>query len=207
MKHKIFSVVAFGLFMGLLPISCTDLCNGPCGCNPVFTTPEMSVRGFSSETLFRTDNNEPINPSLFYHFNALYKAFWVSDTELLSQTTSEGNGPWFTQKAVACSVLEAHSKETLQSLRVINKRVTQLPGETLIMDQDITNKFFITETFQVEYEISDFLKTSKNFFRDENLYLKFRTPPQGETELLFVIEIELSDGEMFTLDNETMRIK
>ena len=208
MRYRILTFLLLLLFMGIIPISsCVDQCDGPCGCYPVFENPDFTISTFSSETLFRADINFTVDPNRYYFHQTLYKAFWVSGLKKVSMTNSPSFNSIFSNNALACSPPESFSIETLKSIRLINKKNVQINPDLIFeIGQEINEHFKLTLTFHMEYSIDDFLKRGHKFLKDERLYLKFGSVPEGNTEIMFDIEIELSNGNVFVFNNETMRV-
>lgn len=194
--------------MGIFPISsCVDQCDGPCGCYPVFENPDFTISTFDIETLYRADINFVVDPNRYYFHQTLYKAFWVSGLREISMSTSSYFGSLFSNNAMACSPPESFSIETLKALRIINKkRIHVNQHEIIEVGEEIHDKFKMTLTFQVEYSIEEFLKRSHKFLKDERLYLKFTSVPENNLEIMFDIEIELDNGNVFVFNNETMKV-
>jgi hypothetical protein len=195
------------LFMGIVPVSCIDQCNGPCGCNPVFETEDFAITTFSIETLFRADKNFAFDPNRYYFHQTLYKAFWVSGLKPVTEVKSQEKGSFFLNTAYACSPPESYSIETLRSIRIINKKnLIVNENETLEEGSVINEKFVLTQNFQQEYNLNSFINNRHRFLKNERLYLKFIGVPSGNIELTFDLEIELDNGVVYRFDNETMKV-
>jgi hypothetical protein len=194
-------------FMGIVPVSCIDQCNGPCGCNPVFETEDFSVTTFSIETLFRADKNFAFDPNRFYFHQTLYKAFWVSGLKPVTEIRKQEKGSFFMNAAYACSPPESYSIETLKTIRIINKKETTVNANEILQEGAVINeKFVLTQNFQQEYNLTDFINNRHRFQKNERLYLKFISVPSGNIELTFDLEIELDNGVTYRFDNETMKV-
>lgn len=188
-------------------MACVDQCDGPCDCNPVFERQDFSVAEISIETLFRSDNNQPIEPNRFYFNQTLFKAFYVSALKPLADLNSGSSFYLFSTPTTACDTPDSFSIETLKSLRIVNRTGVRINEDiTFESGQVINENFIVTLNFQNEYSIYDFLNTNHRFQIGERLNLKFVSTPLQETELIFDIEIELTDGRTFDFRNEIMRI-
>jgi hypothetical protein len=193
-------------FLGLIPVSCVDQCDGPCGCSPVFEVEDFSVTSLSTETLFRADKNFEVDPNRFYFYQTLYKAFWVSGLKPVSESIPENKGIGFYNAAYACSPLESYSLEKLRSIRLVNRRKLVVNENTTLEEGQVINeRFVLTQNFQQEYGITDFLRNNHRFQKNERLYLKFKTAPDRNVELFFDLEIELDNGSVYIF-NETMKV-
>jgi hypothetical protein len=208
MKINWLTFFFLAFFLGLIPISsCVEQCNGPCGCYPVYENQEFTISTFSSETLFRADRNFLIDPNRFYFHQTLYKAFWVSGLRELTLNKGEQPIHFFSNAAYACSPAASFSVETLKSIRLINKNSVRInENETLEVGDIINEKFIITQNFQMERKIEEFLKTNHRFQKNERLYFKFISKPDSNIEIFFDIEIELDNGNIYTFNSETMKI-
>ncbi|MCL6258844.1 hypothetical protein M3O96_07095 [Aquiflexum sp. TKW24L] len=191
--------------MGILPVSCIDQCDGPCGCNPVFEVEDFSITTFSAETLFRADRNFEVDPNRFYFHQTLYKAFWVSGLKPVSEI-QPAKGFIFSNAALACSPRESYSVERLKSIRLINKRKVKI-NETLTLEEGgvINENFRMTQNFQQEFELAKFIDNQHRFIKNERLYLKFIAVPNQNIELFFDLEIELDNGSVYIF-NESMKV-
>lgn len=195
------------VFMGIFPISCVEQCDGPCGCNPVFEAEDFSITTFSIETLFRADKNFTVDPNRFYFHQTLYKAFWVSGLKPVTENKPQMKGSFFLNTAYACSPRESFSIETLKSIRIINKKTVGVNSNETLQEGDVINeKFVLTQNFQQEYGLTNFINNRHRFLKNERLYLKFIGVPTGNIELTFDLEIELDNGVTYRFDNETMKI-
>lgn len=195
------------LFIGLFPVACVDQCDGPCGCNPVFETEDFSVAEVSIETLFRSDNNQPIEPNRFYLNQTLFKAFYVSALRPLANINNHSSFYFFSSPSFACDTPYSFAVETLRAIRIINRTKVAINEElTLESGQILNDHFILTLNFQNEYSISDFLSTNHRFQIGERLNLKFIRTPLQDSEIRFDLEIELTDGRTFEFRNEVMRI-
>jgi hypothetical protein len=208
MKINWLTFFFLAFFLGLIPISsCVEQCNGPCGCYPVYENQEFTISTFSSETLFRADRNFLIDPNRFYFHQTLYKAFWVSGLRELTLNLGEQPIHFFSNAAYACSPAASFSVETLKSIRLINKNYVRInENETLEVGDIINEKFIVTQNFQMERKIEEFLKTNHRFQKNERLYFKFISKPDSNIEIFFDIEIELDNGNIYTFNSETMKI-
>lgn len=205
-KHVVTGLLII-LFLGIVPVSCMDQCNGPCGCNPVFETEDFSITTFSIETLFRADRNFAFDPNRFYFHQTLYKAFWVSGLKPVSEIKTPEKGSFFLNTAFACSPPESYSIETLRTIRIINKKEIAVNANEILQEGAVINeKFVLTQNFQQEYNLTDFIKNRHRFLKNERLYLKFTSVPAGNIEITFDLEIELDNGVVYRFDNETMKV-
>lgn len=194
-------------FIGVIPTSCVQDCSGPCGCEPVFEERFFSVNTLSIETLYRTDRNRPIDPNHFYYHEGLFKGIWVSLLVEISEKTENQNIGGLFPATFACSPPNSVSTEALRSLRIINK-FEQKINETVSFGagQAVNEHFVLTQNFQQEFKLSDFMARTPRFQKDERIYLKFKTKPQQPIQLTVDIEVELDNGKVFTFLNEPMRI-
>jgi|GEM_PF-1251530 len=207
MNKKLIAGCLILIFMGLVPISCVEQCNGPCGCNPVFESEDFAIATFSIETLFRADRNFAFDPNRFYFHQTLYKAFWVSGLKPVTEIGPHSKGSFFLNSAFACSPPESFSIETLKSIRIINKKnVVINANESLEEGSVINEKFVLTQNFQQEYDLNNFVNNRHRFLKNERLYLKFIGVPTGNIEVTFDLEILLDNGVVYRFDNETMKI-
>jgi hypothetical protein len=195
------------VFIGVIPVSCVDNCNGPCGCEPVFEQRFYSANSFSIETLYRTDRNRPIDPNRFYFHEGLFKGIWVSLlVELAEDNHNRSTGGLF-PAAYACSPANSFSIEALRSLRVISKSEQRInEAVTFGAGQVVNEHFVLTQNFQQEFRIPDFILRNHRFQKDERIYFKCKTRPDQTTQLVVDIEVELDNGKLFTFSNETMGI-
>jgi hypothetical protein len=207
MNKKLAAGFLIVVFMGLIPVSCVEQCNGPCGCNPVFEAEDFSITNFSVETLFRADRNFAFDPNRYYFHQTLYKAFWVSGLKPVSEIKNQEKGSFFMNTAYACSPPESFSIETLRTIRIINKKNLVVNENETLQEGDVINeKFVLTQNFQQEYNLTDFINNRHRFLKNERLYLKFISPPSENIELTFDLEIELDNGVVYRFDNEKMRV-
>lgn len=207
MKKKSTCFLLTALFIGLFPVACVDQCDGPCGCNPVFENQDFSVAEISIETLFRSDNNQPIDPSRYYFNQTLYKSFYVSALRPLGDLNRNSSFYVFASPSFACDTPYSFAIETLKAIRIISRANVDIDQEsTFLSGQIINDHFILTLNFQNEYNINDFLSTDHRFQIGERLNLKFIKTPLHDTEFRFDIEIEFTDGRTFEFRNEVMRI-
>lgn len=208
MKINVLTFLFLAIFLGIIPISsCVDQCDGPCGCFPVYENRDFTVSSFSSETLFRTDRNFIVDPNRYYFHQTLYKAFWVSVLREVTEKKAQYSPIFFSNAAYACSPAASFSVETLKSVRFINRRTVKVnENETLQENELINDKFIITQNFQVEKKIEDFLTSNHRFQKNERLYFKFTSKPDSNIEIFFDIEIELDNGNIYTFSGESMKI-
>ncbi|MFD2203115.1 hypothetical protein [Shivajiella indica] len=208
MKRNWLTLLFMALLLGFIPISsCVDQCNGPCGCYPVYENQEFTITTFSTETLFRADRNFLVDPNRFYFHQTLYKAFWVSGLRELTVNVKPHFNSLFSNSAYACSPAASFSEETLKTIRLINKKPIRVNENEFLEIGDIINeKFILTQNFQMERKIVDFLSTNHRFQKNERLYLKFTSKPDSDIEIMFDIEIELDNGIVHIFNNETMKI-
>ena len=207
MNKKLAAGFLIVFFMGLVPISCVEQCDGPCGCNPVFEAEDFSITTFSIETLFRADKNFAFDPNRFYFHQTLYKAFWVSGLKPVTEAKPQEKGSFFLNTAYACSPPESFSIETLRSIRIINKKTVTINANEKLQEGDIINeKFVLTQNFQQEYDLTNFISNRHRFLKNERLYLKFISAPSSNIELTFDLEIELDNGVTYRFDNEKMKM-
>ena len=207
MDNRILKIVLVLFFVGVIPMSCVDNCDGPCGCQPVFEEKIFSANSFSIETLYRTDRNRPIDPNRFYFHEGLFKGIWVSLlVELAENSQKKGIGGFF-PAAYACSPANSFSIESLRSLRVISKSEQRINEALTFGAGEVVNEYFVlTQNFQQEFRIPDFIACNHRFQKDERIYLKCKSRPDQATQLVVDIEVELDNGKLFTFSNETMRI-
>lgn len=193
--------------IGIIPTSCVENCDGPCGCEPVFEERTYSANSFSIETLFRSDRNRPIEPNRFYFHEGLFKGIWVSLlVELAESSQKKGIGGFF-PAAYACSPANSFSIESLRSLRIISKSEQKFnDGVTFGAGQVVNEHFVLTQNFQQEFRISDFIARNHRFQKDERIYIKCKTKPNEPKHLLVDIEVELDNGKVFNFSNESMLI-
>ncbi len=201
----------FSVLMGVIPItSCVyQQCDGPCGCSPVFEVEDFSVTQLSIETLYRSDNNQPIDPERFYFYQTLYTGIWVSGLRPINETSQNFDGiSLFVPRALAsCSPREAFSLETLAGLKIINKNPLELtPNIYLDEGDDITHLFVATTNFQQEYSIESFAKNKHRFQKDERFYLKFNQEPGAPLQLVFNVIIILDNGVNYEFPGQILKI-
>jgi hypothetical protein len=207
MKNKLITGGLILIFLGLLPISCIDQCNGPCGCYPVFEVADFSITAMSTETLFRADQNFEVEANRYYFHQSLYKAFWVSGLKPIAAIKPEWNSFSFVSQTYACSPPESYSIEKLKVIRLINKKTVVVnANETLQEGEVINEKFSMTQNFHQEYSLTRFMENRHRFLKNERLYLKFTSIPSSNIEIIFDLEIELDNGVVYRFDNETMKI-
>lgn len=207
MNIRFAKVLLILVFIGVVPISCMKNCDGPCGCEPVFAERFYSANSFSIETLYRTDRNRPIEPNRFYFHEGLFKAIWVSLLIEISDAIEKPKTGGLFPAAYACSPANSFSSETLRGLRIINKSPVTLNNQvSFAAGENINAHFVLTQNFQQELQISDFIARNHRFQKDERIYIKCKTKPDQPTQLLVDIEVELDNGKLFTFSNETMKI-
>lgn len=207
MDNFLVRVVLILAFIGVIPTSCVENCDDPCGCQPVFEERIFSANSFSIETLYRTDRNSPIEPNRFYFHEGLFKGIGVSLlVELAKNNHNRSKGGLFAA-AFACSQSNSFSIEVLRSLRIISKSEQRLnEAVTFGAGQVVNEHFVLTQNFQHEFRIQDFIARNHRFQKDERIYLKCKSRPDQATQLVVDIEVELDNGKLFTFSNETMGI-
>jgi hypothetical protein len=211
MKPKLISILLLLIFTGMIPIvSCIDQCDGPCGCYPVFEKEDFSITQIDVETLFRSNNNQPIDTSLYYFYKTLYIGIWASKFILVNESIKNGTVyfPSFLTPAVAnCSQSETFSMESVSGLKLINRNAVQLTEDIYWSEGDnITDSFVVTLNFQKEYPIDAFVKTKHRFQKEERFYLRFKNEPSLPTDLFFDIILELDNGKIFTFSGNSLKI-
>ena len=197
-------------FMGVIPItSCVDQCDGPCGCFPVFEVDDFSITQLSIETLYRSDNNQPIDPERFYFYQTLYNGIWASGFRPIKETAYKfkKSVDFITQAFANCSPREAFSTETVIGLKVINKNPIQLT-ESIFLDEgdDVTEYFLATTNFQQEFTIVNFLNKKHRFQKEERFYLKFNREPRTPVELKYIVFVTLDNEVSYEFPGQILKI-
>ena len=207
MKSGWIKLVLVASLIGFFPFACVDNCNGPCGCEPVFEERGFTVNAMAIETLYRTERNRPIDPGRFYYHEGLFKGIWAAVLVEISEEKPNQSNRSFFPSAFACSPPQSFAIEKLKDVRVFSKQPTRLNAEVTFDRNDLVNEHMaLTLNFQQEYSIPGFIESNHHFQRNERIYLKCKTKPDGPVELLVDIEIELENGRSFTFTNEVLRI-
>jgi hypothetical protein len=208
MKSKIFIIWAVMLFLGIIPTSCGIFCNDSCGCKPLPPVKDFSIRNFGTENIVL--NIDSFNPESFYDREKTFKVVKIVDFEFISENNTEKEGFGIISGAYACSPNPSFSVQLISGLKIINRQETTISeADILAVNQDISERFLVTDFPQFEGKtISQYLIEGKKLELGESLLIQWKDDLLGGTlELLFDIEIKLSDGQEFVLENESMRIK
>ncbi|MGY6741381.1 MAG: hypothetical protein ACXIUQ_01495 [Cecembia sp.] len=197
-------------FMGVIPItSCVDQCDGPCGCFPVFEAEEHSITQLTIEPVFRHAQSQPFNPEMFYFYQTLYLGILASDFRQVSEKTENiaHRSGFFPSALANCSSGEIVSIETLNGLKVINRTAIQITEDIFLAEgEDITDKFVATTNFQQMVSIEDFLKRGHRFQEKVRFHIRFNQKPRSNSDLVFDVILELSNGNSFTFRSQRLKI-
>jgi hypothetical protein len=198
------------VFIGIIPISCVDqVCDGPCGCFPVFEAEEHSITQIAIEPVFRYVTSRPFDPDVFYFYQTLYLGIWASEFRRISETTGNiSRKSGFLPSALAnCSSGEIVSLETLSGLQVINRKSIQITDDIFLDEgEDITDKFLATTNFQQLDNIENFLKRRHRFQEQVRFHMRFNENPSTSIELVLDIIITLDNGSSYTFRGQGLKI-
>lgn len=189
----------------MLPIACSEFCNNPCGCGPVFEVIDFRIQSF--ETLSLTTEGQQVSPSTSLPYDFITKSFRIKETQNVAyfkERTSSTPG-----LALACSPIPPQSQEKMIGIQIINsKEVEFADGEIFQMGQDISD-FFEVNYFFVEQTrpIPEFFGNGLTLFREDLFKLVFTKNPGKEVQLEFSIRIMLEDGLEFDLQHEILSIR
>lgn len=210
MKYKLIAFFLLLTFIGVIPItSCVDQCNGPCGCFPVFEAEEHSITQLAIEPVFRHAQSQPFNPEMFYFYQTLYLGISASDFRQVSEKTENiaHRSGFFPPALANCSSGEIVSIEKLSRLKVINRSAIQITEDIFLEEgEDITDKFVATTNFQQMVSIEDFLKRGYRFQEKVRFHIRFNQKPRSNSDLVFDVVLELSNGNSFVFRSQRLRI-
>jgi len=205
MKKNFVAFVLFLLMFGAIPISCDILCFDSCGCGNNAPPKDFSIKNFDVKDFLM---GQTLNPDFYYPKDDFYKLIEVSDFEFLSQTGYSIPGAGFIQIAKACSPPPNQSKESITGIRVrTKKQFVVSPEENIEIGSDISGYFLISNyPSNLAETISDYLKVKPKIYLGHGLFLKWNSSLVENLELVFDIEIELSNGKIFVFDDEKMKL-
>ncbi|MBY5950372.1 hypothetical protein OU792_11505 [Algoriphagus sp. NF] len=202
---KLITTSALFITLAMLPIACSEFCNNPCGCGPVFEVIDFRVQSF--ETLSLTTEGQQVSPSTSLPYDFITKSFRIKETQNVSYFEESNNS--IPGVAFACSPPSPQSQEKMIGIQIINsKEVEFADGEIFKVGQDISD-FFEVNYFFVEQTrpIPEFLENGLTLFREDLFKLVFTKNPGKEVQLEFSMRIMLEGGLEFNLQNEILSIR
>jgi hypothetical protein len=201
--------VAFLLFLvlfGAIPVSCDILCRDSCGCGKIEKTKNFIIKEFQIVNFIQ---GQVYNPEVFYNKDEFYKVLDIKEFEFLTQTESTNQGMGFIQGAFACDPIPPMSSESISNIQIINKREwISSEGEIFPVGTPISSQFTISDYPHLTGDtILDFLASGKSLFLGEGIFLKWESVLKEDSELVFDIEIKMTNGDVFSFQDEKMKLR
>lgn len=200
--------VAFFLFLilfGAIPVSCDIICLDTCGCGDNPPPPSFTIKDFEASDFLVS---QTFNPDFYYPKEDLYKLIEVSDYEFLSQAENPIQGTGFVQVATACSPAPNQSSESITVIKITAKKQIGISlGSDIAIGSDISGYFLVSNyPSNSAVTISEYLKEKPKIYLGDGLFLKWNSPLVENQELVFDLEIELSNGKVFVFEDEKMKL-
>jgi hypothetical protein len=199
---------AFALFLllfGAIPVSCDIFCRGSCGCGPIQPSPDFSIKNMKISDF---SIGQTFSPTVFYPKEDLFKLIEVSDYEYLSEIEQSGRDIQFIQAAIACSPAPNESVESITQIQITAK--TQIPlslEDTIEIGSNISDYFLVSiYPSSPGISIPNYLNEKPTIYLGEGLFLRWSSSLVENHELVFDIKINLSDGKVFTFEDEKMKL-
>ncbi|MCL6261416.1 hypothetical protein M3O96_20115 [Aquiflexum sp. TKW24L] len=205
MNKNFTAFILFLFFFGAIPVSCDILCRDSCGCGKIEKANDFMVKEFQVVNFIR---GQVYNPEVYYKKDEFYKVLDIKEFEFISQSIPN-QGMGFIQGAFACDPGPHMSAESIIDILIINKREwISFEGEIFPIGSDISSHFTISDYPHLSGEsISDYLASGKRMFLGEGLFLKFESALIEDSDLMFDVEIKLSNGNNYYFQNEKMKIQ
>jgi hypothetical protein len=205
MNKNFKSFVLFLVLFGAFPLSCDLLCGG-CGCGSNTAPKNFSIKDFQVGNVVL---NRAFNPDIFYAKNELFKSIEVSEYDYLSQAKSSTGGSGFIQIATACSPPPSYSSESITNIIITNKKEwVSSTGDVFPIGTDISSHFTLSDfPYLSGKSISEFLSSGQKIVLYEGFFLNWNTALLQYSELVFDIEIKLSNGNNYYFEDEKMKIQ
>lgn len=205
MQKNLVAFFLFLVFFGAIPVSCDIVCLDSCGCGDNPPPPEFEIKNFEVRDFLL---GQTFNPESYYPKEDLYKLVEVSNYKFLSQAEVSNPGIGFVQVANACSPAPNKSSESITEIKITAKNEFGISlGESIETGTDISGYFSISSYPSNSVEtISDYLKDRPKIYLGDGLFLKWNSPLIQNQELVFDIEIKLSNGNVFNFEDEKMLV-
>lgn len=206
MKKNFSTFVLFLLLIGAFPVSCDLICWNPCGCGEYTPAKDFQIKEFQ---IINFIQGQVYNPEVYYNKDEFFKVLDIKEYEFLTQSESKNIGAGLIQGVYACDPLGSKSTEILSEILVINKKEwISSESEIFPIGSDISSLFTISNYPNLaEESILDYLESEKNFYLGDALYFRWNSALEEEIELVFDIEIKMSDGTSFNFQEEKMRLQ
>jgi hypothetical protein len=191
------------LFTGSIPVSC---CLDSCGCGG------SSVKDFKIISMgVRTSdaNGADVDEEQFHDFENVVKSIFVEEKEFVAFETQKSVGSFFATSAFACSPADPEAIQMLRQVKVISETDVFFENENdrIIDGEDISERFNIGSMHRFQFKSLDqFVTEQSPLWLSDEYQLILVNAPYHDTELVFTIEIELSDNTSFQFENQTLRV-
>jgi hypothetical protein len=205
MKKNFKSFVLFLVLFGAFPLSCDLLCGG-CGCGINKAPKDFSIKDFQVGNVVL---NRAFNSDIFYTKNELFKSIEVSEYDFLSQAKSSTSGSGFIQIATACSPAPSYSSESITNIIITNKKEwVSSTGDVFPIGIDISSHFTLSDFPHLSGKsISEFLSSGQKIILYQGFFLNWNTALLQYSELVFDIDIKVSNGNNYYFQDEKMKIQ
>lgn len=193
--------------LGLL--ACEDHCDDICGCEPRILS-YYSITNIDLTLLDATRNI--LQMERYYDYADIQLELLVTETRLDSTKTFgllEKEYSFFST-AYACSYVPHPYNQNITSIKIIAKNdfIYQTEKGLVESNQNINEYFFISGSYSGSYDINNLSEQGILMFSESNLrLLLLEEPTESEVTMVFDIIITLDDGQVFTFENQELKVK
>lgn len=201
MKKSI-SVLLFIFAIQIIITSCNIFCS--CGCGKSGPIQKITIVSWRAATVAQPFTE--VDPNAVLPHDQVYKLITIGD-RTISNVFSDESGS-FLAAAYACSPAPLEASQTITSIRVTSQVEIAYKNATDIIEvgEDISDRFVMARPYETTLRsIDDFIDQLVIFDNDSYL-LRLKEKPAQATILDFGINITLSDGSSFQLEDERLRV-
>lgn len=210
-QMKIFYRFLFlAILLGLVPLSCDDcIPQDSCDCQgPPPNSPDFEITEMDSE-LLSISPQKPVDTSGFQDAENLAMSIMVTGKKDVAAHVKP-RSQLFQNSAYACSPKQGRSIQFIQNVEIMaaNNVIFASPNDSIKKGESITDRFGFASYLPNNFEpLLDVVKEEIKLNFAGSFYIGLNSAPIQPTTLMVNVEVTLSDGKVFTFENEILKVR
>lgn len=191
------------LLTGIVPVSCDLFCLNNCGCGS--TVRDISITDLDLKTIGSAGTN--LDTSATYSYDQIFKLIYIANWQVV-KTDTPPPALHFMSTAYACSPRDQKAIQKIQSLKIKARNAFALntANDEIKAGDDITNRFgmsyYTSGTF---IDINFFIEDMRDIYAYDMYSLRLKERPFQQVSMKLEFIIEMTDGMIYTFDEEIMK--
>lgn len=191
------------LFVGVIPVGCDLFCLDDCGCGNTVVR-DFSIMGLGLQTT--SDTGTPLDTSVVYPYQEIFKLIAIADWQVVRAESP--SALTFLNTAYACSPRDPQAVQGFQSIKIeaLNSFTLNSANDEIKAGDDVTNRFgmsyFSTGTF---VDVDLFIQEMRNIYLYDMFTIRLKEKPFQQVSMKLKFTIEMTDGSIYTFDEEILK--